>query len=89
MGPTNDKQRSNLKAADSHVATLKSLAAAGLDGVGALLFADKFTDFAAAHGVFAAAHGDFAAAHGVFAAAQGDFASVHAGFELPNAESVR
>ena len=75
MGPTNDKQRSNLKAADSHVATLKSLAAAGLDGVGALLFADKFTDFAAAHGVFAAAHGDFA--------------SVHAGFELSNAESVR
>jgi len=50
VGPTNDKQRSNLKAADSHVATLKSLAAAGLDGVGALLFADKFTDFAAAHG---------------------------------------
>ena len=59
MGPTNDKQRSNLKAADSHVATLKSLAAAGLDGVGALLFADKFTEFAAAHGDFASVHAGF------------------------------
>jgi len=43
MGPTNDNQGSNLKAAKSRTATLKSLAAAGLDGVGALLFAAKYT----------------------------------------------
>lgn len=43
MDPSNDDQPANLKAAASRRAIIKSLASAGLDGVGALLFAAKYT----------------------------------------------